>query len=190
MSRQNLPTIAKSPRIQGKTLVLREANIEDAAFILNLRTDQQKAKYLSTTDADLDKQRAWLAVYANQTNQAYFIIEDIQAQPLGTVRLYDAQGSSFCWGSWIIKDGAPSTTAIESALIVYSYALDVLGFTQAHFDVRRGNESVWKFHERFGAVRTHATEHDFIYTIDQIAINAARKKYSKFSPNKLQIGNK
>lgn len=50
---------------------------------------------------------------------------------------------------------------MESALTVYAYAVDHLGFTAAHFDVRRGNERVWKFHERFGAVRVDENEEDY-----------------------------
>ena len=51
----------------------------------------------------------------------------------------------------VIREGSPSGYAVESALMVYQFAGAVsLGFTRAHFDVRKGNESVWKFHERFG----------------------------------------
>jgi RimJ/RimL family protein N-acetyltransferase len=103
-------------------------------------------------------------------------------EPLGSVRLYDPQGDSFCWGSWILKDGAPQSAAIESALIVYSYAVDHLGFKEAHFDVRKGNESVWRFHERFGAKRFAETDQDYLYKIGQKEIGVARQRYKKFLP--------
>ncbi|KAA6183973.1 WxcM-like domain-containing protein [Thiohalocapsa marina] len=48
---------------------------EDATFILSLRTDEKKSRYLSTTAPDLDAQRSWLQRYATATDQAYFIIE-------------------------------------------------------------------------------------------------------------------
>lgn len=51
---------------------------------------------------------------------------------------------------------------MESALIVYAYAVDHLGFQAAHFEMRKGNESVWQFHERFGAERLSENEHEFI----------------------------
>ena len=56
--------------------------------------------------ANLD-QEAWLERYAHRDNEAYFIIENSRRESLGTVRLYNSVGKSFCWGSWIIKDGAP-----------------------------------------------------------------------------------
>ena len=174
-------------KIQGRTLIFRDAKQEDAAFILDLRTDSQKSRYLSTTDADLEKQQNWLNHYTEQTDQAYFVIESLQGEPLGTVRLYDAQEHSFCWGSWILKEGAPQTSSIESALMVYAYAIDYLKFQAAHFDVRKGNESVWRFHERFGAQRVASNEDDYLYTIDGTAIAETRKKYAKFLPENLLI---
>lgn len=181
------PIIHKAKRISGRTLVFRDAVTDDAAFILGLRTDEQKSQYLSKTSPDFEQQHAWLEAYAEKTDQAYFIIETSNGEPLGTVRLYDPQGTSFCWGSWILKAGAPAHASIESALMVYAYAIDHLGYQQAHFDVRKGNEHVWHFHERFGAVRTGETEHDYIYRLDATAIIASRRRYRKYIPDPLII---
>ncbi|NOT85555.1 MAG: GNAT family N-acetyltransferase [Methylococcaceae bacterium] len=182
MGSNRLPEIRKARQILGRTLIFRDANEHDAAFILELRTDSQKSRYLSATTADLEKQKTWLNLYSKQNDQAYFIIENLQGEPLGTVRLYDAQGHSFCWGSWILKVGAPSTAAIESSLMVYAYAIDHLKFQSAHFDVRKGNETVWRFHERFGAMRVDATELDYLYRISDERIFEAQKRYKKYLP--------
>lgn len=182
MSHQNLPVIRKARRVIGKTLAFRDAEVADAAFILRLRTDENKSRYLSATSADLFAQQAWLEAYANSNDQAYFIIES-QGEPIGTIRLYDAQGDSFCWGSWILTDSRPGHAAMESALMVYSYAVDDLGFQSAHFDVRKGNERVWRFHERFGASRISETEQDYFYELSLHSIKNAREKYARYLPS-------
>lgn len=174
------PTIRKAERVIGRTLVMRDATIADAEFILALRTDERRSQHLSKTSPDLDTQIHWLANYAKAQDQAYFIIENAAGEAIGSVRLYDPQKDSFCWGSWILKEGAPQTAAIESALMVYAYALDHLGFRRAHFDVRKANESVWRFHERFGAERVSESEQDYFYKIDFAAIEEARRRYKKF----------
>lgn len=178
--------LRKATRVQGKTLTLRDARVEDAAFILSLRTDAEKSRYLSTVSGDLADQQAWLERYAAADDQAYFIIEH-QEEPIGTVRLYDPQGDSFCWGSWILKNGRPSHAAMESALMVYAYAVDHLGFNAAHFDVRKGNERVWQFHERFGAQRTAETELDYFYQLDREAIASSRKRYQRFLEGSVSV---
>ncbi len=103
------------------------------------------------------------------------------------MRLYDAQGNSFCWGSWILQAGVPPTAAIESALMVYAYALDHLKFEAAHFDVRKGNESVWRFHERFGATKTSETTMNYLYQINKKQIMDAQKRYLKFLPLSITV---
>jgi len=179
--------IFKAHWVRGKEIVFRNAEISDAAFILSLRSDSDKSRYLSSTSPEFSHQVSWLNDYAEKNDQAYFIIETKAGEPLGTVRLYDAHIDSFCWGSWILKDGAPMTSAIESALMVYSYAIDSLGFLAAHFDVRRGNENVWRFHERFGAERVGETKNDYLYQIDGEKILAARLKYKKYLPESVTV---
>ena len=176
------PTIRKAQRVMGKTLTFRDASVADATFILSLRSDEIKSRYLSAVSADLNVQQTWLEGYAKAENQAYFIIE-YQNEPIGTIRLYDAQEDSFCWGSWILKDGRPSQAAMESALMVYSYAVNDLGFQAEHFDVRKGNDRVWQFHERFGAQRISETELDYFYNLSNASIRKSLSTYTKFLPN-------
>lgn len=180
------PKLRKARRITGNKLVFRDATEADAAFILKLRTDAQKSRYLSTTPPSLEKQAAWLRSYTQDDSQAYFIIEDRSGKPVGTVRLYDVRGRSFCWGSWIKDDGAPQGFGMESALMLYRYALD-LGFDGAHFDVRIGNESVWGFHERMGAVRVKTVEPDHFYEIDRSHLEAAFVQYARYLPDGISV---
>jgi hypothetical protein len=181
------PTLRKAQCVNGHHLQWHNATVADAAFLLALRTDATKGQHLSATAPLLAQQEQYLESYAQRQDQAYFIIKHRETQErVGCVRLYDPQGPSVCWGSWILKAGAPSYCAIESACMVYRYAL-ALGFSAAHFDVRKANASVWKFHERFGAVRTRETELDYWYTLGQEAIEASLLKYHKFLPLPLQV---
>lgn len=176
------PTIRKAAFVRGETLVFRDACLSDAEFILSLRTDENKSRFLSATKNDLEAQKAWLIEYAAADDQAYFVIE-FNDEAIGTVRLYDARQDSFCWGSWILKDGRPRQGAMESALMVYSYAMDHLGFENSHFEVRKGNERVWQFHERFGAIRVSETEDSYCYSLSLDAIRNSLGRYKKFLPN-------
>jgi len=180
------PTLRKAAKVKGKTLEFRDAGIDDAEFILKLRTDIQKSQYLSPVSPDLQKQQAWLKQYASSDSQAYFIIEHHGA-PVGTVRLYDPQGTSFCWGSWILINERPRQAAMESALMVYAYAVDHLGFQAAHFDVRKANERVWQFHERFGAIRVDENDTDYFYKINLDAIAASRLHYKQFLEESVDV---
>jgi len=179
MNPGTLRPLRKALAVKGKTLTFRDATVADAAFILSLRTDEEKARHLSAVSGALQDQQTWLERYAASNDQAYFVIHHDGA-PIGTVRLYDPQGESFCWGSWILQSGCPGHAAMESALMVYAYAVDHLGFCRSHFDVRKGNERVWRFHERFGAQRIAETELDYLYQIGSESISASRARYQRF----------
>lgn len=186
MIERSIPCVAKAQRVHGDTLTFRDANVSDAEFILSLRVDAEKSRYLSQTANDIAAQHAWLERYAAGEGQAYFIIE-FNGERIGTVRLYDAQENSFCWGSWILKDGRPRQAAMESALMVYAYVIDHLGFKACHFDVRKGNERVLKFHERFGAMRVGETEQDYLYSLSLESIQEARRRYSEFLSGEVRV---
>lgn len=179
--------IRKASCIRGKALVLRNAVVTDAALILSMRNNPQKSKHLFSVPDDLDAQVAWLVSYQERATEAYFVIEDVHGSALGTVRIYDAQGDSFCWGSWILMVNAPTFAAIESALIVYTYALESLGFQSAHFQVQKPNARVWRFHERFGAERTFENEVQFEYKLSNAAIQSSIGRYRKYLPDGIVV---
>ena len=79
----------------------------------------------------------------------YFIVEN-RGRPVGTIRLYDQDGTECTWGSWILTNDRPDGTPKESALMIYALS-DWLGFTSTLFDVRKPNEKVWGFLSPLGA---------------------------------------
>jgi hypothetical protein len=186
-------TIRPAARVVGNKLVLREVDAADAAYILSLRLDPKKGAHLSAVDDDVSKQVAWIERYKEGTGQAYFVIcrkqeDDGAGERIGTVRLYNAIGDSFSWGSWIIADGVAPDVAMESALIVYRYALDHLGFLHSHFEVNRENRTVWNFHERlFGARRVGEDDVEYRFEQDHDAIRAALRRYGRFLPEPVTV---
>ncbi len=136
---------------------------EDANFILELRGSNNLNKYLSKTDIDLQSQKNWIKNYKKKEAEKlefYFRIDKKDQEQLGFVRIYDIDYSkkTFTWGSWIIKEGRPPFSALESALIIYEYAFYKLKLEKAIFDVRKDNIGVIKFHKRFGAIKISEDE--------------------------------
>lgn len=181
------PVIKRAKVILGNRLMLRDVTIEDAEFILSLRLDSKKSAYISPVENNLQKQIDWIENYLKNDGQAYFIICDKNGNNLGTVRLYNSIGNSFSWGSWILKEGAPTYAAIESALIVYKYAIAHLAFTSSHFEVNGNNTSVWAFHERFGAKKIRESEIEYFYEINSSDITSSFLRYSKFLPGDIEV---
>ncbi len=149
--------------IYGKNIIMRTVTLEDAEFIYTMRQNQGKTKYLSKVTGTVESQKEWIKSYKireEEQKEFYFVIESKNEEKLGLVRMYDFKDDSFCWGSWLIREDAPKTTAIESALQIYEFGFYGLGFGKSHFDVRKGNDKVIAFHQRFGAMIVDESDYE------------------------------
>jgi len=181
------PVIQKTKLVRGKTINLRDVVEDDAEFVLQLRLDPRRNQYLSPVDAEVEVQRRWIRQYRESYGQAYFIICDGAFTDLGTVRIYDAIGDSFSWGSWILKEGAPAHAAIESAVLVYTLATRLWGFRAAHFRVHPANASVLAFHEKFGAQRVAETADEIQLRVGIAQIENSLRRFARYAPKHLRV---
>lgn len=170
------------PCVLGKNLDFREITEADAEFVLSLRTNPSLNLHLSPVTEDVEKQRAFIRHYQNSLTDYYFIITDKANRPLGTIRIYDIQGRSFCWGSWILTADKPKGAGIESALMLYDYAFFSLHYAQSHFDVRKENQRVIDFHLRFGASIVREDDLNVYFTYSREQYISARENYRSYLP--------
>jgi RimJ/RimL family protein N-acetyltransferase len=168
------------PYAIGNTVSLREVRLCDAQFIFDLRNDPAKNRHLSATPGDVRMQEDFIANYLKSTTDYYFIIGDGSQRPVGTIRIYDIRGDSFCWGSWILADNAPKSAAIESVLLVYDFAFFSLHYARSHFDVRKQNNRVIDFHKRFGAAVTGEDALNYYFELTRPAYIEARQRYKRY----------
>ena len=169
--------------ISGKYINLRLVQPADAAFIVELRTDEKLKKFLSPVSSDVEAQRIWIESYKEKEASAleyYFIIELKDSTPVGAVRVYDLKEDSFSWGSWIIKPGQTPHIAIESAVRIYDFAFESLKYRKARFEVVKENISVTKFHINFGAFQINEDSEYFYYENTYENVQKAKEKYRKF----------
>jgi len=169
--------------IYGKNINMRTVTLEDAEFIYNMRQNQDKTKYLSKVTGSVESQKEWIKSYKQREEdqkEFYFVIESKDKEKLGLVRMYDFKEDSFCWGSWLIKEDAPKLTAIESALQIYEFGFYNLGFEKSHFDVRKGNNKVIAFHQRFGAKIIDENELDYFFNFEKSDYEITKEKYRKY----------
>ena len=83
-------------KIIGKNINLISVTVEDASFILSLRTNPDLSQYLSPVDDDIDKQKQWLQQVLSKHDEYYYLIKNKEAAPVGTIRIYDIQNNVFC----------------------------------------------------------------------------------------------
>lgn len=158
------------PTILGKYINLREADVEDSSFILELRTCPKKSKFINKTDPNLDKQIDYMKNYKTLDNEWYFIIEDKHENPVGTISVYPYPIFSDRWvdetaslhyqkplgvmgpGRWLMVNNSHPIMGIESDVLVKEFFFNVLKHTMMPMVIHKDNVSVLNFHKKWGAV--------------------------------------
>lgn len=159
-----LPGDFSMERYGLKVRLVRE---EDAAFILELRTDARLGRFLHATDDDMEKQVAWIKDYKMREarGEEYYFIYFSGDAPIGVNRIYNIHPLYATGGSWICKPGLPAKQVFATSIICREIIFDLLNIPENRIDVRKGNKQVLWYHRITGGEITHESELDYFLTI-------------------------
>ena len=150
-------------RLAGHAFGLRPVELDDAEFIVALRTrDPQRVRYLHPIPPDVEQQRQWLCSYFERENDYYFVVENRESRERhGLVGIYniDPIVQTGEWGRWILRPG--SFAAVESALLVYRLAFEHLQLRSIYCITVADNLTVVLFHDSCGLARAASLPRHF-----------------------------
>lgn len=167
--------------ISGRNASLRLVEVTDAPFIVALRNSPRGLR-LSPIGDDVGRQEEWIRSYKRREargEEYYFVIHHRRGGAVGTLRLHDLTGDSFWWGSWIVREGAPTAAAMESFYLVYELAFFALNLERARFVVRKDNPGSVGFHRRFGATSTGEDESRTFFELRRDRYAPARQRLAR-----------
>jgi RimJ/RimL family protein N-acetyltransferase len=156
--------------IRGFAFGLRPLTVEDAEFIVELRSDRYRTRFLHTIPASVEAQRAYVLQYFERPGDYYFVVErQGENSREGLVAIYNAnlEKGTADWGRWILRPG--SWASVESALRVYETAFDHLHLDEIRSQTYCDNKQVVSFHDRCGVPR-HGILRGY-YKVDEISID-------------------
>lgn len=140
--------------IEGEAFRLRPVTLDDAQFILDLRVDPERNRFIHPTPNDIELQKRWLDGYFAKPGEYYFIIESKSSgRREGTIGVYSIDPEQLCgeWGRWVIL--ADSIAGLESAVLIYRTAFEVLGLNMLYARTALVNKHVVAFHDACGLER-------------------------------------
>ena len=174
--------------IKSKNIKFELVTEDCAEQIVELRNNENLNKYLSHTDASIEKQKEWIRKYKKRESKGkeyYFTIKTNTDNVLGFVRLYkiNKEDKTFTWGSWIMKKDKPVSSALESAVLIYEFAFNNLKMEKALFEVMKENEKVISFHKKFGAQKiSEDREFEYFVLDKETYFKKREKKYARYLP--------
>lgn len=140
--------------VGGFAFGLRPLTVEDAEFIVELRGEGQRSRFLHPIPPSVEAQRAYVLSYFERPGDYYFVVErqDRNSRE-GLVAIYNAdlEKKTADWGRWILRPG--SWASVESALCVFKAAFDLLHLDEVRSQTYCENTHVVSFHDRCGVPR-------------------------------------
>lgn len=139
----------------------------DAEFIIKLRSDNKRSRFIHETDDDVESQKEWLREYKKREKEGkeYYFIYDIEGVPYGVNRIYDVCETFCTEGSWVCLSIEDSSKAIASSLIIRDLIFEFFGFEYELFNVSVGNNKVKKFHIISGAAIVEETPEEYFFKL-------------------------
>jgi RimJ/RimL family protein N-acetyltransferase len=134
--------------LSGPAFRIRPITDSDAEFVLKLRTNPALNRFLHETSSDVNEQLAWLSTYYERQGDYYFVIErNVSGTPEGVISLYNIEPRLRIgeWGRWILNPS--SLAAVESAMLIYRCAFDILKLDTVYCQTIAANDSIVSFHD-------------------------------------------
>lgn len=139
--------------IAGVRYRLRPIERGDAGLIVSLRGDPERTRFLHPIDLRIEAQEEYLERYFTREGDYYFVIERGEREAEGLIALYnlDAGTRSVEIGRWVLRPGSPA--AVESILLAYRVAFDVLGLEEVFCRTVVENTQALSFQDSCGLRR-------------------------------------
>lgn len=134
-------------------LKVRLVNEKDAEFIVSLRSNPDKTKYMITLDNEVESQIRWIHEYKKREKKGldyYFIYSDNEDKQIGLNRIshidYLNRTAKTC--SWITIEGLINE-AFKMSVIQSEIAFELLEIDTFRFEVHKKNNRLIRFYKLF-----------------------------------------
>ena len=136
--------------ITGKFVIMRNVTESDAKFILSLRCDEKKNKYIHAVDKDIDREIKWIKNQQMKYGDYFYTIVNHRGKLIGNISLYNLNQEKMEaeLGRWV-SDGA-AIENLESIVILHEFAFNRLELKRVYTKTLQDNKQVVSFWKRFG----------------------------------------
>lgn len=132
--------------IEGMSYRLRPVKIEDAKFIIDLRTsDEDRLRYVHRFTATLEQEKEWIDNYFEREGDYLFVIENrFSGENEGIISIYHQKGNKAEWGRWSTYKN--SLASMESVYLLYRIGFEQIGLEELYCLTNADNIPVVSFH--------------------------------------------
>lgn len=146
--------LPKNFSLEKYGLKVRLVNENDADFILSLRTNPNRTKYMLTLDNEIESQKKWIQEYKKREKEGldyYFIYSNAEGKPIGLNRVshLDYNVKTAKTSSWIAVEGLKYEPLIM-ILLGNEIVFNLIEIEATWGELHKNNSSAFKILKLFG----------------------------------------
>lgn len=135
--------------LEGRYVDLKSCTEEDAEFTLAIRRDPEFIPFLPALDQTVDQQKAWIRHQRQKEGDYFFVVWDKKGNRIGTISIYNVNGSHAESGRLAIKSSNPFH-ALEAQILSFRFAFGVLKLECVDGFIFADNDRAIRFNKQFG----------------------------------------
>jgi len=167
--------------IEGIGINLRSVEESDAEFTYNLRQNKERTKFVHSVNGTVEDQRNWINRQRKRPGDYYFVVEDKEGNPIGTVGYYDIKGVNGEMGRMVIN-GSFSQNC-DAIIQLRRFAFEIIGADYVRCTAVKENKPVIAQLKRLGGEQTGSfvdEEEGFEILVFQVKREAYEKRKEKY----------
>lgn len=138
----------------GKTIKMRAMEERDAEITFQMRNNPEKSRFLNAPPKSVEDQRQYIEKQRKMADDYYFIIEDLDGNPIGMKAF-----SHYDLGKRTVESGrfmgfGNQIQHIEALVMGFDFAFDILNVDRVFMTVLEHNTSMHSLQQRMGARET------------------------------------
>lgn len=134
--------------IIGEYVKIRSIEVSDARIALDMRLDSKKSRFFSKVPDDLEREIEWIKSIRSKPDDYFFMVTDINDQPIGNVGIYEIQGESAHIGR--ILNFGNAIQSFEMYMLTIRFAFDTLRLKNLWGDTDIENTTAIRYTKMFG----------------------------------------
>lgn len=177
--------------IKGIGVNLRPVEETDAEFTYWLRQDKERTKYVHSVNGTVEDQKEWIKKQRVREGDYFFIVEDKQGTPLGTVGYYDIVHNNGEMGRMVINGNFSQNC--DAIIQLRRFAFEIIGADYVRCTAVSTNKPVVAQLKRLGGIQTdqYTDPKDgfdiLVFRVTKEAYEAKKDYYKKLVEKSYQL---
>ncbi len=140
--------------LKGKTVLMRSLEVSDAEVTYKMRMDPNKNQYLNSPPASVEVQKEYIAKQRLKPDDYYFLIEDLDGNPIGMKAFSDYKPKEGTVESGRFMGFGNQIQHMEALIMGFDFAFDVLKCECIFMTVIENNKNMRSLQKKIGAKET------------------------------------